>query len=336
MIRLGELVDAKREIPFPVMSDVDPLVPAAPFTWTLGMVQVQVPGQAPVDVALSRIQAKANGTWVVVLNDAQAAAGAGKVYVYAGYAVAMPGAQSVTVYETIEDPADSASGGPVAGVLLPAGPVTLDGLLDIVRTRGDYLSSLTFTPAYIKHEIQAAWNELYEIIEELNEGWWDKDSTVATVAGQAFIALPTDCWRVKGVDIDTGGTWQKIDQVPTAARNRRTGMSGRPDSYRLTMRGLELFPVPSTAYSLRITYAPICPALQDSVGIQLYGWQEYVITGALLRLDQREERPLQERQIELERCKQRVIKAASRRRQAEPELLTLHEGGFDSTFEEWY
>lgn len=215
---------------------------------------------------------------------------------------------------------------------LPAGAVRLTDLINIVRLRGDYLSSLTFKADYITHEIQAAWAELYEIIADTHEAYFDKSTIVATVASQPYIGLPTDCWRIQGVDIDFGGgDWHALRQLGMKERNRYGTSTARPEGFRLSVRGLELFNTPDGIYQIRVSYTPIVTTL-DNTGIQLFGWEEYIITGALLRLDQREERPTGERQAELERCKRRVIEAASQRKSVEPEYLIGGGGGYDEDY----
>lgn len=206
---------------------------------------------------------------------------------------------------------------------------TLTTIRDTVRLRGDYPRSAKFTDAYVNGEIQAAWSELYEIIADTNEGWWDVSSTVTTVASQAYIALPSDTWRVSGVDIldgtagAAGGSYSTLAVVTIADRNRFRAESAKPIAYRLSSRGLELYPTPNTSYTLRVTYTPMVSALTDTP-TQLYNsWEEYVVAGALYRLHQREERPVGEILNELARCRERVSTSADQRQQQSPQVLAL-------------
>lgn len=206
-----------------------------------------------------------------------------------------------------------------------AASVTLASLRSLIRFRGDYLSSLTFTDAYLNLEIQAGWVELYELMDDVGEGWWSTEGTVTTAANTAYVAAPATCKRVIGVDILDGGSYRELRQVGPSDRNRYGSATGMPEAYRMSARGIELLPTPGAVYTLRVTFSPLCPALSESTPIELYGLEEYVVTAALLRLDQREERPLGERMAELERQRQRVVKAASKRKQQEPDYLNLRE-----------
>lgn len=325
MIFKGETVDRKREVIFQMISSTDGRGLTG-INWTTmptTSIKVVAPGLSIANADLTRIVEKGEGVYALQLTDAQVVnAGSGIVSVDSTNGVAVARSWDFSIVDPADFGISSASA--TAGTQLPGGTVTLDGLISEVRTRGDYLSSLTFTDAWITKEIQAAWAELYELIAETHEGWWDKKTTLTTVAQQDYIGLPSDCWRVQGVDILDSGQYRAMRQIGLTERNRYTQTPDQPYTFRLSVRGLELYPIPDGVYTLRLQYTPVVTTMDNS-GIQLYGWEEYIIVGALLRLDQREERPLGERLTELERQKQRIIVAASKRKSAEPEYLPLRE-----------
>lgn len=204
--------------------------------------------------------------------------------------------------------------------------ITLSSLRDIIRFRGSYENSSKFTSARIDVEINAALSELHELMADSWEGYFDTDTTTPTVAAQAHVDLPATFWRLRGVDILIGGKYRELKRIGFGERNDFQ-TSGRPQAYRSAAGGargrLVLYPTPNAVYTIRINYVPTVTALSaDGDTIEAYNtWSDYVITGALLRLDQREERPLGERQQELERLRQRIVKAAGSRNAAGPELL---------------
>jgi len=208
--------------------------------------------------------------------------------------------------------------------------IDLATLRQIVRFRGDYQNVRKFPDADLDREIQGAFGEFYELVADTNEGWWDASAQVTTVSGQDYVALPADAWRVHGIDLLDSGDWVELLQVGRADRNRFGTDTDEPEAYRLTARGIDLMPTPNAVYTLRVTYTPTAPALQEAQPREWYnGWDEYVVTAALLRLDQREQRPVNERVGILDRLKQRVIAGASRRRGQEPDYLPLREGWSD-------
>lgn len=328
MIFLGETVARKRRVAFDMQDASNN--PIVGMVFSSGYLKVASPGIAIGNADVSRVTEVGNGTYEIELTDTQVSlAGVGVLQIDAS-----SGAQALHYPFEVVDPADFASssgggGGGGGGTALPVGPVTLTGLIDIVRTRGDYLSSLTFTPAYLTKEIQAAWRELYELIADTHQGWWDKNGTITTVALQAYLALPSDCWRVQAVDVLVGSEYRSLRQVGFKDRNRYGATTAQPDAYRLSVRGLELFATPNAAYTLRVHYTPIVTTFDDS-GIQLFGWEEYIVESALLRLAERSEKPIQEHWTRLydpeNGLKAQITRAANERRAQGPEYLRLYDG----------
>lgn len=335
MIFLGETVDRKREVVFELISiaDTDSRILARVFV--TGDITIAIPGGSTSNADVTRIREIGGGAYAYALTDAQVLlAGSGVLHITSALSTAV----TDSVEFTIEDPADFGSITVPAGLsaLLPSGAIDLELLRDLVRNRGDYLSTRKFTDAYVNYEIQAAWVELFELIDDTHEGWWDAQGTITTTASVAYVALPATCKRVLAVDRLDGTEYRELRQVGIGDRNKFGSTTGEPVAYRLSSRGVEMFPTPSGVYTLRVTFSPICPALHESNGIELNGLHEYIVVGALLRMDQREQRPLAEREAELKRQRDRVVASATNRKQQEPEYLNLRDGsggGSDSWHE---
>lgn len=216
---------------------------------------------------------------------------------------------------------------------------SLDDIIDAVRFRGDFRNVVRFPKANVTTEVQAAWAELYELIADTNEGYWDTDATVTTVASQPFIALPAGCWRVRGIDLlsssgvgANGNDFLELPQINISDRNRYCTTPDEPAAYRLTARGADLYPTPDRAYTLRVTYTPTAPVLGDAR--EYYnGWEEYVIYAALLRLALNEERDVSSWQQQLQFQRERITRGASERKSQEPEYLPLRDGLSDNDSE---
>jgi hypothetical protein len=215
--------------------------------------------------------------------------------------------------------------------------VTLSAMRDTIRFRGNYENSIKFTATRIDAEINAALAELHELMADTWEGYFDVATTTPTVAAQEHVDLPATFWRLRGVDILIAGRYRELRQIGFGERNDFQ-TTGRPRAYRSAAGGargrLILYPTPNAVETIRINYVPTVTALvADGDTIEAYNaWSEFVITGALLRMDQREERPLGERQQELERLRQRIVKAAGSRKAAEPELLINRTTSY---FDDW-
>lgn len=209
---------------------------------------------------------------------------------------------------------------------------SLTDIISAVRFRGDFRSTVRFPDANLTTEIQAAWSELYELIAETNEGYWDTDATLSTVASQPYISLPGDTWRVRGLDlltpsgVNNGTDFLELPQVGISERNRYDATPGEPAAYRLTARGADLYPTPDRVYTMRLVYTPSAPVL-DTTARQYYnGWEEYVIFGALIRLSLNEERDVSSWQAQLQMQKDRIMRGANQRKAQEPEYIPMREG----------
>lgn len=211
---------------------------------------------------------------------------------------------------------------------------SLADIVAAVRFRGDFRNTVRFPVADLEREVQASFAELYELIANVNEGYWDTDSTVSTVAGQAYVALPATAWRVRGIDFLDGGDWRELDQVGLSDRNRYSSSSDEPRAYRLTARGADLFPTPNAIYTLRVTFTPSAPTL--GAARDFYnGWDEYVLYAALVRLTLNEERQANDWQAQLDRQVERIRAGASQRRAQEPEYIPLRTGYSEIDFDGW-
>ncbi len=212
--------------------------------------------------------------------------------------------------------------------------ITLEALRNTILFRGGYENTRKFTTALVNTEIQSAFAEFYELVAKVHEGWWDTTGSVSTVASQAYVALPSDAWIVRAVDRLDGTDYFEMQQVAHSERNRYGGSTGKPMAYRLTARGIDMLPTPDAVYTLRVSYTPFAPQLSESQPRQYYnGWEDYVILATLLRLDQREQRPLQERMMALGAVEKRVREGAAERRAQEPDYLNLRECGDFSSWD---
>ncbi len=206
--------------------------------------------------------------------------------------------------------------------------LTLKTLRDTLRFRGDYQNIRKFPDAAVNVEIQCAFGDLWQLVADTHEGWWDTDGTVTTTIGVNYVALPKTAWRVLAVDLLDGDAYVEIPQVGVDQRNRFGTGTGRPLAHRLTSRGIELMPPPDSAYTLRVTFTPMAPSLAESQPREWYnGWEDYVIEGALLALDKREGKPLSDRLASLEVTAKKITAGATERRSQEPEYIPLREFG---------
>lgn len=198
---------------------------------------------------------------------------------------------------------------------------------ETIRFRGDYQNVRKFPNSSVNREIQKSFGEFYALVDSTHEGFWDTYADVTTIADQAFIALPPRTWRTKAIDRLDGTDYVELRQVGISERNKYGSNTGEPLAYRLSSRGIELYPTPDQAYTLRVLHTPIAPALQEAQPREWYnGWDDYVIESTLIKLDRREKIPHNDRIDALKEIAARVRAEATERRSQEPEYLVIREG----------
>lgn len=196
----------------------------------------------------------------------------------------------------------------------------------IIRKRGDYTSIRRFDNDYLNNEIQTAFGHFRRIVDEAHQGWWDTEGNVTTTASVAFVALPTDCKVVKGIDRVDGSDRVEMAQVGLDQRNRYGSSTDKPLAFRLSSRGLELYPTPNAVYTLRVIYTPKPPQISENTQYDYYdGWEDYVIEKVLFELDSREGKSLNDRAAKLDMAEKALRASSNQRRQSEPEYLRLRE-----------
>lgn len=209
-------------------------------------------------------------------------------------------------------------------------------LRQTIRDRGDYTNTKRFTNTYINTEIQTAFNRFWGVVEEAHQGWWDTEGTTPTVAGTAYAALPADAKVVKAVDRLDGSDYIPLDQVSIGDRNLYGSSRGEPVAYRLSSRGIELYPTPIAIRTLRVTYTPIPPTLDESTARQWYdGWEDFIIAKVLLEMATRDKTLGQDHFQKLEAAEKALRTSSSARRQQEPEYLALREGDDTDLYTDW-
>lgn len=211
--------------------------------------------------------------------------------------------------------------------------LTLAQIRAAVRFRGDYTNVRKFPNEDVDAEIQRSFGKFWQIVDEVNQGWWDTYGSVVTTAGVEYVAPPTGAWSVKDVKRLDGSDYVDMRQISAQMRNRYGSSRGEPCAYFLAARGIELAPIPDGVYTLRVLYTPKAPLLQESQPREWYnGWDSYVIECTLLELDKRERKPLTDRLTALEIADKALRAGASKRREQEPEYLNLHEAAVLDTW----
>lgn len=213
---------------------------------------------------------------------------------------------------------------------------TLTQLRDQVRKLGDYENAPRITDVFVDDCLRKALAELYDLVTGAFEGEYTTVASLVTVAGEQTVELPDDFYELRALDRDYGDDrFAPLRRVTILETYRYPGR-GAPYCYMLHRASAEtdsvgtarLFPVPDGVYTLRIVYDPLPPVLEDDDDSFDFrnGWEELLVHRALVRIDEREERPTGERLALIGKLEERVKKSAERRNSAEPEYLEPRRG----------
>lgn len=207
---------------------------------------------------------------------------------------------------------------------------TVQEIATKVRVRGDYESSDFITDAILIDFIDSAYTEVYDLLVTKWEDYYVTELEFYTTAGQKYVAVPADFYKLLGVDINNGGTWSRLYRYNLHERN--SNQSGNLYKYRLQDANINFIPTPTSAVQMRMLYIPCADkltALTDSIdGIN--GWEELVVLYALRRCQVREETSVTAVDNEISRQLKRLDTAADARDAGEPESLGDFMGG------DWY
>lgn len=213
---------------------------------------------------------------------------------------------------------------------------SLADIISIVRFRGDMRSTLRFPDANLTHEIQASWAELYQLIAQVNQGYWDTTGTIDTTPDFDFIPAPSATWIIRKVSRLDGNEYVPMDQIGVDEIDNFSSNNGRPVAFRPTERGIDVYPTPDAIYTIRFVYTPLAPQLSEAREFG-NGWEEFVIFGALIRLAANSERNITDWERQLEKARVVITGGASQRKAQEPDYIPIRESMWDdiSRDERW-
>lgn len=181
--------------------------------------------------------------------------------------------------------------------------------------------------------------------DELNQSaaaFWDKillawgddygseRDTLTTTAGVDTVNLPSDFYRLIGLDWYTGGVYRDMLPFAWADRNRFQNLAwsdGAYPRYMLSGNRLLLVPTPTSVETLRITYVPTLTTIDSTHTLDgVHGWDEYVVLDAAVKC--RESCRMEPGTLLSDRaaCEARIIAMAPRRDIRETPKLVRRRG----------
>ena len=149
--------------------------------------------------------------------------------------------------------------------------VTVADLISGARLRADMQDTGWLTDTNGVDLVRSAWEQLYVAVASTEWGAhrWTTSSTGTTVAGTDSYALPSDVWRIEGVDLRYNNVWRKLRRRAWHERNDWAGgVSGidfaAPIVYDIVAGQLVFSPVPASAIDYKVWYTPDPTTITDT------------------------------------------------------------------------
>lgn len=212
---------------------------------------------------------------------------------------------------------------------------TLPGLRTQVRQRADMQSTAAqgfVTDSELNTYINQSWAELYELITT-NEGqeYFMNQAGIVTGGNVDTYDLPTDFWRIKGVDMVLSAS-QSVTIQPFMFIERNLykaayaggWTAGYDMRYRIVGGArIKFIPTPLENINVTIWYVPNPPVLGETDSVDGYaGWEEYIVVDAAIKCLQKEESDVSILMARKQELAQRIMAASPFRDAGASERVT--------------
>ena len=216
-----------------------------------------------------------------------------------------------------------------------SGQMTLGQVRLLAQQKADRVGSQFVTTTEWNTYINQSYFELYDLLITTYEDYYVKAPYTLTTDGvNSQFALPTDFYKLYGVDIGVAGnsnafvTLKKFDFI---SRNRfvypqlsSTYLGLFNLRYRLVGNTLMFIPTPTAGQTLRIWYVPrMVTLLKDSDLMDgVSGWAEYVAVDAAIKALQKEESDVTVLAEQKMMLIKRIEESAMNRDQGQPDSVS--------------
>lgn len=220
------------------------------------------------------------------------------------------------------------------------GVTTLGAMRNTIRQRADLVNSTFITDPELNGWINSSAQELYDLLVQKygDEYYVAAASTLVTTGLTDKFPLPSDHYKLLGVEWQNSSQWVEMPRFNFADRNR--GGAGRRTNLRYRVMGNNIwirdgYTVPSSGQTVRLWYVPRLSLLvNDSDALDgVSGWDEYVVTDCVIKCRAKgEEDPSIELALKAALTK-RIEDAAENRDAGAPQTVTDVRGDYD--FPSW-
>lgn len=179
--------------------------------------------------------------------------------------------------------------------------VTLSTVKTRARQRADMEDSTFIGDSELNSYVNASYSELYDLLTATYEDYFTTSTTFTLVTGDSGVeALPTDFYKLRGLDYQLGGEWITVYPYDWNSRNlKQRSVSkiwlGDYDlAYRIMGTNLRIEPRDNATGDYQLWYIPIyTPLTSDTdtlnTSISNNGWEEYIVLDVAIKMLNKEE-----------------------------------------------
>lgn len=201
--------------------------------------------------------------------------------------------------------------------------VTLLELRTQARQRANMENSQFITDSELNSYINNSCTELYDLLIAKYEDYHATTANIPIVVGTDSYALPTDFYKLLGVDlvVDAQGNAVTLKPFMFAERNAYrftptwnvVGLAYL--RYHMIDSNIRFVPVPNSPQTVKLWYIPALTKLSADADVLdgVSGWEEYVIVDAAIKMISKEEGATDALMIQKEALKKRIEMMAANR-----------------------
>ena len=212
--------------------------------------------------------------------------------------------------------------------------VTLTSMRTLVRQMADIVNNNVCTDAEINSYLNLELDELYDLLIDTYEDYFISSSSISIVSGTASYAIPSDFYKIRGVDIIISAS-ESFSLRAFQFEERNQYGTGDAKSLRYQLRGSLLHFIPSPTVTVTGTLWYI-PARTDTASggsfDSINGWHDYAIAGAAIRCNNKQETDVSWLIKQKNDIKERVLSLASKRDVGSPRRVVDVTQRYDASF----
>lgn len=217
--------------------------------------------------------------------------------------------------------------------------VTLSTLRTSARRKADMVGSTFVSDSELTEYINKSIAELYDIlVSAYGEDYFVASATFTGTGAESYLltAAPisiSNFYKLKGLDVNDGGSWVSLRSFQFSERNRRenVGAGNVADDYRYRIAGdrlyFEINNPPPTGMQFKLWYIPTPTALSAD-GDTFDGknsWEEYVTLDVGIKCLIKEESDTSALAAQKQACLRRITEMAANRDVGEPHrVIDIH------------